>query len=320
MIEGGMIDWIKRADGSWQFDYSIFDQYVQLAMETGIDEAITIYTPVPWGFRFRYRDEKTGNYVHEAWEPGTEQFRIFSEIFLTDLKAHLEKKGWFEKTYLGINENPLQHTLAAIKAIRAHASTWKITYAGDWHPELSGLLNDYSPVISSEPSQKELNERRSGGFTTTYYVCCTPPKPNNFVFSPPVEGRYISWYAAAYGYDGFLRWAYDAWPADPMRDARHTIWPAGDCFLVYPGGASSIRFEKLREGIVDFEKIRILRELAAASTDKKIKSALKNFEAHLATFTDERDYSKRDYNVPRMTEAVAKGKKMIDALSDDLSR
>lgn len=320
MIEGAMIDWIKRADGSWQFDYNIFDQYVQLAMETGIDEAITIYTPVPWGFRFRYRDEKTGNYVHEAWEPGTEKFRIFSEVFLTDLKAHLEKKGWFEKTYLGINENPLQHTLAAIKAIRAHAKTWKITYAGDWHPELTGLLNDYSPVISSEPSQKELNERRSGGFTTTYYVCCTPPKPNNFVFSPPVEGRYISWYAVAYGYDGFLRWAYDAWPADPMRDARHTIWPAGDCFLVYPGGASSIRFEKLREGIVDFEKIRILRELASASTDKKIKGALKTFEAHLATFIGERDYSKRNYNVPQMTEAVAKGKKMIDALSDDLSR
>ncbi len=29
----------------------------RLAMETGIDEAITIYTPVPWGNRFRYLDE-----------------------------------------------------------------------------------------------------------------------------------------------------------------------------------------------------------------------------------------------------------------------
>jgi hypothetical protein len=25
MIEGGMIDWIKRKDGSWRFDYRIFD-------------------------------------------------------------------------------------------------------------------------------------------------------------------------------------------------------------------------------------------------------------------------------------------------------
>jgi hypothetical protein len=48
MIEGGMIDWLKRKDGSWKFDYNIFEQYVQLAMSAGIDKAITIYTPVPW--------------------------------------------------------------------------------------------------------------------------------------------------------------------------------------------------------------------------------------------------------------------------------
>nr|MCU0386946.1 DUF4091 domain-containing protein [Flavihumibacter sp.] len=35
---------------------------------------------------------------------------------------------------------------------------------------------------------------------------------------------------------------------------------AGDTYQVYPGPSSSIRFEKLVEGIQDFEKIRILRE------------------------------------------------------------
>src|SRR2546422_9034713 len=143
---------------------------------------------------------------------------------------------------------------------------WKITYAGDWHPELDHLLDDYSPIITSEPSVQEVGARSARGSTTTYYVCCTPQKPNTFVFSPPIEARYIGWYSAAYGYDGFLRWAYDAWPADPVRDARHTLWPAGDAFLVYPGANSSIRFEKLREGIVDYEKIRILRELASKSS------------------------------------------------------
>ena len=49
--------------GSWKFDYNIFDQYVQLAIDAGIDKAITIYTPIPWGDRFRYIDEATGNYV-----------------------------------------------------------------------------------------------------------------------------------------------------------------------------------------------------------------------------------------------------------------
>jgi hypothetical protein len=71
----------------------------------------------------------------------------------------------------------------------------------------------------------------------------------------------MGWYASAFGYDGFLRWAYDSWTGDPARDTRHVLWPAGDCFLVYPGSRSGIRFERLREGIVDFEKVRILREL-----------------------------------------------------------
>lgn len=319
-IEGTMIDWIKKTDGLWKFNYSIFDQYVELAMEAGIDEAITIYTPVPWGNRFRYLDEKSGNYLYEDWSPSSIQYKLFWNVFLDDLRVHLTQKGWFKKTYLGINENPLDVTLASIKVIKDNSKDWRITYAGDWHPELSSLLDDYSPIITSEPSPEELKARSAKGLTTTYYVCCNPTKPNNFVFSPPVEGRYISWYAAAYGYNGFLRWAYDAWPADPMRDARHTAWPAGDCYLVYPGGNSCIRFEKLREGIVDYEKILILRELASKSTNKNAKNLMKVLDEHLATFTVERDYSKRDYTVSTVTEAVRKGTGLINELSNELGR
>ncbi|HAQ19345.1 MAG TPA: hypothetical protein DCR40_08965 [Prolixibacteraceae bacterium] len=318
MIEGTMIDWTKKANGSWKFNYSIFDQYVELCMEAGIDEAITIYTPVPWGNRFRYMDEKTGNYKFESWAPTSTEYKTFWNVFLDDLKAHLNQKGWLKKTYLGINENPLDVTLASIKVIKENSKEWRITYAGDWHPELTSLLDDYSPIITSEPSLQELKARSAKGLTTTYYVCCNPTKPNNFVFSPPVEGRYISWYAAAFGYNGFLRWAYDAWPADPVRDARHTAWPAGDCYLVYPGGNSCIRFEKLREGIVDYEKILILRELALKSANKNVKGLMAALEAHLASLTVERDYSKRDFDAAKLTEDVQKGNKLISELSNEL--
>lgn len=314
-IEGSMIEWLKKKDGSWKFDYEIFDTYVQLAMEVGVDEAITIYTPVPWGYRFRYMDEATGNYVYAEWSPDTEEFKKIWKVFLDDLHAHLKQKGWLEITYLGINENPLDITLAAANFIKAHSKDWKITYAGNWHPELKAILDDYSPVIGSEAPRDVVRDRSAAGLTTTFYVCCTPAQPNNFVFSPPVESTYIGWYAAAYGYNGFLRWAYDAWPADPLRDARHTFWPAGDCFLVYPGGVSSIRFEKLREGIVDFEKIRILKEEARRSTNRNTKKSLAALEQHLESFIGDEDYNKRVYDVDTMTNAVAKGKKLIDDLT-----
>jgi hypothetical protein len=207
----------------------------------------------------------------------------------------------------------MAQTLAAIKVVREHSKEWKITYAGNWHKELDGLLDDYSFLYGFEPTMDEVKARKQKGFTSTYYVCCNPAKPNNFVFSPPIEGRWISWYTAAFGYDGFLRWAYDAWPEDPSRDARHMLWPAGDSFLVYPGGSSSTRFEKLREGIVDFEKIQILRGLAAKSTDKNVVTLWKNFEQHLKSLASE-----KQFNETKLATDLNNGRLMLKELSEKL--
>jgi hypothetical protein len=314
MIEGGMIDWIKTKNGNWKFDYTIFDTYVNLAMQVGIKEAITIYSPIPWGNRFRVKDELTGNYVYEYWEIGSKEYAHNWKAFLTDLKKHLEKNGWFKKTYLGINENEMKQTLDAINIIKQHSKDWKITYAGNWHQELDTLVDDWSFLYGNEPNETQQKQRTQRGATSTFYVCCNPAKPNTFVFSPPVEGRWISWYAAALGYDGFLRWAYDAWPEDPVRDARFGSWPAGDCFLVYPGANSSVRFEKLREGIVDYEKIRILRELVSASTDKKVKQLWNAFEQHLKSFTAE-----HNFNEEKIRADIIRGKTMVNELTDLIS-
>jgi hypothetical protein len=314
-IEGGMIESTKQKNGLWKFDYKIFDEYVELAMSVGIDKAITVYTPLPGGYRFRYIDEKTGDYVTESWPPTSEKFKAYWNPFLNDLRAHLIKKGWLNKTYIGINESAMNETLAAIKVVRSNWPNWKITYAGDWHPELNDLLNDYCFLSGKESPMAVVKNRAAKGFTTTYYVCCNPPKPNNFLFSPPIEGQWISWYASAYGYNGFLRWAYDAWPQDPTRDARHGSWAAGDCYLVYPGANSGIRFEKLRQGISDYEKIRILRNLASASLDKKSKALMDQLDAHLKTLTTE-----HGFNEDTLKKQVYEGKRMINELSECLIR
>ena len=314
-IEGGMIESKKQKNGSWKFDYKIFDEYVELAMSVGVDKAITVYTPLPGGYRFRYIDENTGDYVTESWPPTSEKFRAYWNPFLNDLRVHLKKKGWLEKAYIGINESAMDETLAAIKVVRDNWPNWKITYAGDWHPELNNLLNDYCFLSGKESPADVVKNRAAKGFTTTYYVCCNPPKPNNFLFSPPIEGRWISWYASAYGYNGFLRWAYDAWTQDPVRDALHGSWAAGDCYLVYPGANSGIRFEKLREGIVDYEKIRILKEMVSVSPNKKAKVLMNKLDAHLKILA-----TKHSFNEETLKVQVYEGQKLIRDLSDCLAR
>lgn len=313
-LDKDMIKWIKQKSGTWKFDYKIFDEYVALAMSVGVDKAITIYTPIPWGNRFRYFDETTGNYVFESWPATSDTFKRNWNIFLNDLKQHLQKKNWIDKTYLGINENTMEETLAAIKVIKENSKDWKLTYAGDWNKNLDTLLDDYCAKFAKEPTEAEKKIRDKKGFTTTFYVACDPVKPNNFVFSPPVEGRWLGWYASAKNYNGFLRWAYDNWPEDPLRDARFAYWPTGDCFMVYPGG-SSIRFEKLREGISDYEKIRIIRELAARSSDVAVKNLISELDEHLKNFVNE-----KNFNEEQLKNEVDKGRTIINELSEKLSK
>ena len=142
-------------------------------------------------------------------------------------------------------------------------------------------------------------------------MCAAIRRTQTFFFSPPIEGRWISWYAAAHRYDGFLRWAYDAWTADPSRDARHASWPSGDCFLVYPGGNSGIRFEKLREGIVDYEKMRIIREKASRLYNEHVHELLRQLDDHLKIFLSEKDFDPR-----KITDDVNKGRMLVEQLSD----
>ncbi len=103
-------------------------------------------------------------------------------------------------------------------------------------------------------------KRKMLGMPTTFYTACPEKYPNGYTSSPPAENAWLGWYAAAKGYTGYLFWAYNTWVANPLLDSRWRRYPAGELFQFYPGPRTSIRFEKLIEGIQDFEKIRILKE------------------------------------------------------------
>ena len=106
-----------------------------------------------------------------------------------------------------------------------------------------------------------------------------------FVISDPDEAVWLGWFAQAENYDGYLRWAYNSWTLDPLTDTRFRTWPAGDCFVVYPGGRGSVHFSKLIEGIQDFEKVRILR---TRWQKEGAESKLAGLSAVLKAFTAEK--------------------------------
>ena len=127
-------------------------------------------------------------------------------------------------------------------------------------------------------------ERERKGQISTMYTCCAEAFPNTFTFSDPAEAAWTVLHALAAGYDGYLRWAVNSWTADPLRDSRFRTWAAGDTYCIYPGPMSSIRFERLLEGLQMCEKIHILRREFAADGDE---AALRRLDAAVALFTPE---------------------------------
>lgn len=258
---GSMVTKIRRIDGTWLYDYTIFDRWVEFMFSLGIDRQINCYSMIPWALQFDYIDQATSSPATFQVAPGSEEYNEYWGAFIADFARHLKAKGWFEKTMIAMDERPLESMLAVLGLIRKIEPAFKISLAGNYHEPVIYDIVDFSETFSGKQEFPESAKakRKELGLTTTFYTCCAEAHPNMFVISNPDEAAWLGWFAQADGYDGYLRWAYNSWTLDPLTDARFRTWPAGDCFVVYPGGRGSVRFSKLVEGIQDFEKVRILR-------------------------------------------------------------
>jgi len=277
-----LIKWTKKKDGSWQYDYSLFDKYISFVMNCGIKQRINCYSMVPWKVVFQYYDENLGKNAKFTGNIGTKEYNEFWTAMLTDFTKHLKMKGWFSITAIAMDERPMEAMQSVISLLKTIDKDWKIALAGNYHPEIEKDIYDYCIASYWQYPDSTLKVRQQQGKISTWYTCCTEKYPNGFTFSPPAEHVWIGWYTAAMNMDGYLRWAYNSWPQDPLHDSRFTAWPAGDTYQVYPGPLTSVRFEKLVEGIQDFEKISILRELYKKNNDKKklleLESTLSSFQ------------------------------------------
>lgn len=258
---GSMVTKIRRIDGTWLYDYTIFDRWVEFMFSLGIDKQINCYSMIPWALQFDYIDQATSSPATFQAAPGSEVYNEYWGAFIADFARHLKAKGWFEKTMIAMDERPLESMQAVLGLIRKVEPAFKISLAGNYHEPVIYDIVDFSETFSGKQEFPESAKakRKELGLTTTFYTCCAEAHPNMFVISNPDEAAWLGWFAQADGYDGYLRWAYNSWTIDPLTDARFRTWPAGDCFVVYPGGRGSVRFSKLVEGIQNFEKVRILR-------------------------------------------------------------
>ena len=276
-----MVTWMKRADGTWTFDYTVFDRWVEFMMSVGINQQINCYSMVPWELSFQYFDQATNSLKFVRTAPGEPAYEEMWVAMLTSFSKHLREKGWFDICAIAMDERPMDVMQKTLKVIRKADPEFKVSLAGNYHAEIEPDLYDYCITIGQNFPEEVRLRRAAENKRTTYYTCCTEAHPNTFTFSDPAEAAWMSFYSSKKHLDGYLRWAYNSWPLEPLLDSRFRTWAAGDTYLVYPGARSCIRFERLIEGIQAHEKITILRQ---EFEKKGNKAGLKKIEKMLAPF------------------------------------
>lgn len=255
-----MVRTVRKRDGTWSYDYTIFDRWVEFMAECGITKQIDCYSMVPWDMSFRYYDETSAKDVDLKTTTSSIEYEEIWTAFLRSFATHLKAKGWFDKTLIAMDERGLASMQDALRVAQQAVPGIGMALAGNYHSELADVLADYSVALGQAFPLQTLHQRRMKGWHTTFYTSCADEWPNLFTNSNPAEAAFLPLMAIANDFDGYLHWSWMNWPDNPLRDSRFRLFPPGDTYCIYPGPRSSVRWERFIEGVEQAEKMRILKE------------------------------------------------------------
>jgi hypothetical protein len=205
--------------------------------------------------------------------------------FMRSLHDHFAHLGLLERVRVAADEpsdlEKFNRSLAFVQdagpGFRFSAAINHFEFMEDAPP---GLI-DFIPILPLACNEPELTTRlvdelHAHGGKMHWYVCCWPPIPNVFIHSPLAEAVLHGWLTYALDLDGFLRWDFCLWPADPWRRISYRVpdWHAGDMSFVMPGNdgapVETLRFEALRTAVQDYELLKMVESKFPAKQAKAI--------------------------------------------------
>lgn len=267
---------------------------------------------------------------------GTPEYRELKGQYLKALAAHLREKGWADKGYCYIWDEPEPNMYAHIsdEAKMWHDAGLTVLLTEQPEKELDEAVDIWVPILPNY-AEGPAKERQAGGDEVWWYVCCGPhhPFPNNFIDYPAVDHRILHWMNWKYGVTGVLYWSTMYWNDNPWTTPmsytpdRTGKWGNGDGHLLYPavkevsktpvvaGPVDSIRWEMIREGIEDYDYLWMLNDaIRKAEGDPKKADAVSAGKEALAE-VDLLVRSVTDYETDP-TKLYAARKKVAEAIEN----
>ncbi len=302
-------------DGKYTFDFNRFDKEAEIFDAVGALERIEgghlawrsgawndpffVEVPLPDNdetseLRVSPNPKKVENGIRFTLLPvDDERAKNFITQFLPALKEHLEQKGWLDRYMQHIADEPtaqnapsyatisnyIREFLPGVKILDAVLTSKELAGAIDvWVPQLDILHRDFSFY----------NELKKEGKEIWFYTCVGPRGnyANRFIELPLSQTRYLHWINYKYDATGYLHWGLNYWVrdqlnADASRDRGRL--PAGDNCIIYPGYRklySSIRFEAMRDGIDDYQLLKMVEKKDAGKAKGFANSIILNFNEY----------------------------------------
>ncbi len=239
----------------------------------------------------------------------------FYRQFFADLKMHLGEKGW-DKFYMQhIADEPTEQNFGSYIQIARFVKSIvpDIPLIEACHSKnLGGILDIWVPQLDFMNADYEFyNEQNKKGKEAWFYTCLSPKGEyaNRFIELPLLKTRFVHWLNYKYDIPGYLHWGLNYWNKDPFGEQTGiqyeggNILPGGDAWIIYPGNGkilSSIRYDAMRDGIVDYELLKML--------EKKSPEKAKHLADIIIYSFDRYDNNVEEFRINR--------RKLLEALSE----
>ncbi len=283
LYEYAMIGVVRHTDGTFGYDYTPMQRYIDLCAKYGIDECISVfglanvwrttaYLPdgliinpdYPDGMHIRYLDEADGLYKYMREGHDIEDYiRALEQYFITTGQIDRIRIAADEPSVLEPFKMSLERLHAAAPSFRCKTACNLPEFVDAFEHLMDDFIFDIDTVADRfDELQATFAAHPDKRFL--YYVCCGPDFPNTFLMSELVESYFLGIYASFANLQGFLRWNYTVFNDDPRTNAVTHNWNNGDTHFVYPArnGAPllTLRWHALKRGIRFFVLLEQLKK------------------------------------------------------------
>ncbi len=268
---------VSRDKGTYSFGFARLERFLQMALSCGIRYFEFSHLFTQWGAQACPKIVGTEHGKQKrlfGWDTPADgaQYTAFLEAFLPAFGAFLRERGYRERSFLHISDEPSAYWLEAYTARRALVKRLlpDVTHI-DALSEIvfaeRGLVD--IPVAATDHAQPFME---SGKPFWVYYCFpqCNRYLSNRMMNMPPERTRVIGMQLYQNGASGFLHWGYNFYntalslrAVDPYfeTDAGGSF-QSGDAFIVYPGengACGSLRLEAIRAGLQDYRALLLLQ-------------------------------------------------------------